>query len=109
MRQYLGQCSILIEIYEYDPTSADDVFDDFKAAFLQGSEADIAQQSGLRLDAVRRIRQALSEPGLCQLGQLAQVPGIGDKTLEKSFAFISRQASAVPAAATTPQQAAFGF
>lgn len=109
MRQYLGQCSIPVEIYEYDPTSADDVFDDFKAAFLQGSEADIAQQSGLRLDAVRRIRQALGEPGLCQLGQLAQVPGIGDKTLEKSFAFITRQARAVPTAATTPQQAAFGF
>lgn len=109
MLHYLGQCSIPVEIYEYDPASADDLFDDFKAAFLQLPDAAIAQQSGLRLDAVRRIRDALQDPQLCQLGQLAQVPGIGDKTLEKSFAFIPRQAGAAAAQPAAGPQAAFGF
>ena len=109
MLHYLNQCSIPVEIYEYDPASADDLFDDFKAAFLQWSDAAIAQQSGLRLDAVRRIRGALQDPRLCQLGQLAQVPGIGDKTLEKSFAFIARQTGAVPPEPTAGPQAGFGF
>ena len=109
MLHYLSQCSIPVEIYEYDPASADDLFDDFKAAFLQWSDAAIAQQSGLRLDAVRRIRGALQNPRLCQLGQLAQVQGIGDKSLEKSFAFIARQAGAVPPEPTAGPQAGFGF
>ncbi|MBH2043969.1 MAG: macro domain-containing protein [Comamonadaceae bacterium] len=109
MLHYLGACSIPVEIYEYDPASTDDVFDDFKAAFLPMADAAIAQQSGLRADAVRRIRQALNEPGFCQLSQLAQVPGIGDKTLEKSFAFIARQSCAVSKKETRGQQSAFGF
>ena len=109
MLHYLSQCSIPVEIYEYDPASADDLFDDFKAAFLQWSDAAIAQQSGLRLDAVRRIRGALQNPRLCQLGQLAQVQGIGDKSLEKSFAFIARQTGAVPPEPTAGPQAGFGF
>lgn len=110
MQQYLSQCSIPIEIYEYDPSAADDVFDAFKATFLKSTDAEIAQQSGLRLHAVQRIRQALEDPHLCQLGQLAQVPGIGDKTLEKSFAFITQHdhARGQPAAASGPQTD-FGF
>ena len=109
MLQYLGQCSIPVEIYEYDPASADDLFDDFKASFLRQSDAAITQQSGLRADAVRRIREALQDPRLCQLGQLAQVPGIGDKTLEKSFAFVSGLADAKRGDASVAQQAGFGF
>nr|WP_288851885.1 hypothetical protein [uncultured Acidovorax sp.] len=110
MLQYLGQCGITVEIYDYDPASADDLFDDFKAAFLRQSDAAIAQQSGLRADTVRRIREALQDPRLCQLGQLAQVPGIGDKTLEKSFAFMTGQQTTSPNAADpAEQQSAFGF
>lgn len=109
MLHYLGQCSIPVEIYEYDPASADDLFDAFKAAFLQQSDAALAQQSGLREAAVRRIRKAVQDPRLCQLGQLAQAPGIGDKTLEKAFAFIARQTGAVPPEPAAGSQAAFGF
>lgn len=109
MLQDLSRCTIPVEIYHYDPTAADDVFDDFKAAFLQLSDTAIAQQSGLRIDAVRRIRAALNEEGRCQLAQLAQVPGIGDKTLEKSFAFIQRKGGAIAAEPAQERQAGFGF
>lgn len=109
MLHYLNQCSIPVEIYEYDPASADDVFDAFKAAFLSLPDATISQQSGLRADAVRRIREALQDPRLCQLGQLAQVPGIGDTTLEKSFAFIARQAGELHPQQDAEPQADFGF
>lgn len=110
MLRYLGQCSIPVEIYEYDPASSDDLFDDFKAAFMQPSDAAIAQQSGLRVDAVRRIREALQDPRLCQLGQLAQVPGIGYKTLETSFAFMTGHWTTSPHAADLAEpQSAFGL
>ena len=109
MLHYLQHCSIPVEIYEYDPAAPDDVFDAFKAAFLSLPDVAIGQQSGLRADAVRRVREAMGDPRLCQLAQLARVPGIGDKTLEKSFAFITRQTGAVPPEPTTEPQAAFGF
>lgn len=110
MRQYLGACSIPVEVYQYDPCATDDVFDGFKAAFLQGADEAIAAQSGLRLDAVRRVRQALGDPQLCQLSQLALVRGIGDKTLEKSFAFMARAAQSGARGDASPvQQASLGF
>lgn len=90
MRQYLSQCAIPVEIYIYDPAAPDDVFDDFKSAFLALPDEVIKQHSGLRADGIRRVREALNSPHICQLNQLAQAPGIGDRTLEKSFAFISR-------------------
>lgn len=109
MLHYLQHCSIRVEIYEYDPASGDDVFDAFKAAFLNLPDAAICQQSGLRANAVHRIREALADPRLCQLAQLAQVPGIGDKTLEKSFAFVTHLAAATPGAVPAAQQTVFGF
>ncbi len=109
MLHYLQHCSIPVEIYEYDPAAPDDVFDAFKAAFLSLPDAAIGQQSGLRADAVRRVREALGYPRLCQLAQLARVPGIGDKTLEKSFAFVSGLADAKLGDASVAQQAGFGF
>ncbi len=105
MLHYLSNCTIPVEIYEYDPASPDDVFDAFRAAFLQLPDAAICQQSGLRSDAVHRIRESLQDPRLRQLGQLAQVKGIGDKTLEKSFAFIAGTLEQQG----NGQQSAFGF
>lgn len=106
MQHYLGQCAIPIEIYRHDATAADDVFNSFKTLFVGLPDAAIAQQSGLRSDAVRRIRTALELPGICQLNQLAQVPGIGEKTLEKSFALMARSGDG---SATAQAQASFGF
>lgn len=118
MRHYLCRCTIPVEIYAYDAAAPDDVFDDFKAAFLALPDAAIKQHSGLRADGIRRVRDALASPGIRQLNQLARVPGIGDRTLEKSFAFITRHrarqaagegggggAAAMPVA----EQQGFGF
>ncbi|MFZ3124136.1 MAG: hypothetical protein WA129_03260 [Acidovorax sp.] len=60
-------------------------------------------------DAFKAAFRQLQEPRLCHLCQLAQVPGIGDKTLEKSFAFIARQTGAAAKDAPAGQQSAFGF
>lgn len=94
MESYLRHCSIPIEIYQYDPMATDDVFDKFKERIGSLDLQVLKRRTGLRIDYIERIREALKNPDLRQLNQLAQVQGIGDKTLEKAFAFVRDQAEA---------------
>jgi hypothetical protein len=84
MESYLRDCPIRVEIYQYDPMAKDDLFDKFKERMLT---------SGLRSDYIERIRDVLQNPKMRQLNQLAKANGIGDKTLEKAFAFVRNEAS----------------
>lgn len=93
MESYLSKCSIPVEIYRYDPTAADDLYEDFKANVLSMSESDFRDHTGLRIDYINRLRAALANPRIHQLNQLASVNGIGDKTLEKVFAFVRQRAT----------------
>lgn len=93
MESYLRRCSIRIEIYQYDPMSPDDLFDRFKERMLTLGLEDLSRVTGLRSDYIERIRRALQNKNMRQLNQLATVNGIGDKTLEKAFAFVRDEAS----------------
>ncbi|WP_415035158.1 macro domain-containing protein [Azonexus sp.] len=88
MESYLRHCSIPIEIYKYDPLAGDDIFDKFKERISALDLEVLKRRTGLRIDYIERIREALKNPSLRQLNQLAQVQGIGDKTLEKVFALV---------------------
>ena len=93
MESYLRDCSIPVEIYQYDPMALDDLFDRFKERMLTLGLDDLKNATGLRNDYINRIRDALANPNMRQLNQLARVNGIGDKTLEKAFAFVRNEAS----------------
>lgn len=108
MTSYLVECAIPVEIHEYDPAAPDDLYDRFKAAFAQLSDGEIRGRTGLRVDLVGRVRAALADSGIHQLAQLARVPGIGDRTLEKSFAFIMEKSGA-PAGQTSSSQLGLGL
>ena len=86
MTSYLDRCSVPVEIYRHDPTAPDDCFDGFKSAVLSMADEEIRARTGLRADAIARVRDALGDTRICQLNQLVQVPRIGEKTLEKCFA-----------------------
>lgn len=101
MLSYLGRCAIPIEIYDYDPSATDDCYDGFKAAMQAALDDEIRSRTGLRVDAIRRVRDALLSPRICQLNQLLQVPQIGEKTLEKCFAMALDKGSAPGPAAQT--------
>jgi hypothetical protein len=89
MLPYLRRCEILVEIYRYDPLAPDDKYSEFKRHFLALSDVEVKDGTGIRIDIVKKIRDALSDDGICQLNQLASVKGVGDKTLEKAFQQIS--------------------
>lgn len=97
MTSYLERCSIPVEIYRHDPTAADDCYDRFKAVVQSMADDEIRARTGLRADAIARVRDALGDARICQLNQLVQVPRIGEKTLEKCFALAMGRAGAGPA------------
>jgi hypothetical protein len=93
MQSYLRDCPIRVEIYKYDPMSLDDLFVKFKERMLTLGLEDLKSATGLRSDYIERILDVLQNPNMRQLNQLAKANGIGDKTLEKAFAFVRNESS----------------
>ncbi len=88
MKKYLEDCNIDIEIYLYDPLAYDDLFMKFKELWNKIPEKELAKDSGLRIDFVRKVQRALEDDNIRSLSRLLSVKGIGGVTLEKSFDFI---------------------
>ena len=104
MQSYLKRCDIPVEIYRYDPTATDDLFRDFQRKMLSGSDAtSMAKNMGIRVDRLSSILNTLNEPDspVRSLSQLATVPGIGSKTLEKCFRYVMDSPSRQPVAQQT--------
>lgn len=84
----LSPCDIPIEIYKYDPNAADDLYETFKTRFGALSDSLIFKISGIRGKRLSLIREALEDPLVCQLNQLAKKDGIGIKTMEAVFKIV---------------------
>ncbi len=85
MMEYLKRADLMVEIYKYDPLAKDDIFDKTKQWILSRDVNYISQEANLRRDYVSKVIHAIQSPNIVQLNQLAQVKGIGIKTLEKIF------------------------
>ncbi|CAK0756588.1 Appr-1-p processing protein [Gammaproteobacteria bacterium] len=85
MRSYLEKIDLDIEIYRYDPKAKDDLYDKTRDWILSQELIQISETTKLRKDYVEKVVDALKSPDIFQLNQLAQVKGIGIKTLEKVF------------------------
>ncbi|WP_082794302.1 macro domain-containing protein [Thauera humireducens] len=85
MQRYLGNLKIDVEIYRYDPRAGDDLFESMKAWILSRDVATVAEVSGLRRNYVEALFDAVRDPSIVQLNQLARIDGVGIKTLERVF------------------------
>jgi len=85
MKSYLDKIDLDIEIYRYDPTANDDLYDKTKHRLLSQDIAHISEATKLRKDYVEKVIEGLQRPDVFQLNQLARIKGIGIKTLEKVF------------------------
>lgn len=88
MRKYLSSCDINIEIYIYDSFAYDDLYLKFKGIFTSMPDKVIAEKSGLRIDFVRKVNNAIHDDRIRSMSNLLSVKGIGEITLEKLFAFV---------------------
>jgi len=89
MSKRLSSCDIPIRIYQYSSTAADDLYDRFKSFILTESLEVISRQTKIRSNILRKVHQALESEEICQMNQLARVPGIGAKTMEALFGYVS--------------------
>lgn len=87
MDEYLGKCHIDIEIYDYDPNAKDDLFDSFKAKWLSLDEKAIKAETGIQPQYARKISEIINNGEVSSIISLANYEGIGEKTMEKAFAF----------------------
>lgn len=93
MKTYLSECDIPIEIWFFDRYAKDDLYEKFKYLFNNYPERELSSQSKLRIDFVRKVKNALERKDINSISGLLRVKGIGEITLEKSFKFIMQNKS----------------
>jgi O-acetyl-ADP-ribose deacetylase (regulator of RNase III) len=82
---YLDSLPIHVEIYHYDPTAYDELFEGFKHWFEHSNKEHLKTSLRISDNILSKITDALSSGEIRQLNQLRAIKGIGDRTLEKVF------------------------
>lgn len=86
MIDYLSQCDIPVEIYDYDPVASDDLFESFKEKWFSIPHSDLKSVSQIRQKRqIETIDHALRCDDLKSMISLISYPGIGLKTMERCF------------------------
>lgn len=81
---YLEKCSIPIEIYEYDPKSPDELYQQFKAKWMSMSMYD-KKNIGIRTNQIVAIDKVINDIKNSSMTSLSECDGIGIITLQKCF------------------------
>ncbi|MCK5853692.1 MAG: macro domain-containing protein [Sulfurovaceae bacterium] len=95
MYSYLAQCDIDIEIWHFDAMAKDDKYETFKAILFELDDEFIKTESKISLSILKKIRQGVESPSINSLSGLLRVKGIGEKSLEKLFAYIDSKSKEV--------------
>jgi O-acetyl-ADP-ribose deacetylase (regulator of RNase III) len=103
MTSHLESVDLEIEIYRYNPAAKDDLYDKTKAWLLSQNVLEVSKLVSLRSDLIAKVVDAMQSSEIVQLNQLAQVKGVGIKTLEKVF-ILSCDATINKSAEKTYQQ-----
>ncbi len=93
MKSYLDEIDLYVEIYKYDPSAKDDLYDKTKCWILSKTVNQISESTNLRQDYVEKVIYGFNQPDIFQLNQLARIKGIGIKTLEKVFVLANSERS----------------
>ncbi len=84
MHFYLEKCFIPIDIYEYDPTAPDELFNQFKEKWISMSIWD-KKKLGIRTNQLETVNNAINNSHVCSMTKLSECDGIGILTLQKCF------------------------
>ena len=89
MMSYLSQCDIPVEIYQYDPLAADDLFESFKAKWNEIPQAERKKQIGIRQQKqIDTIDKAINVDNVKSMIALIEYKGIGLVTMQKCFRLV---------------------
>lgn len=89
MLSYLSRCDIPVEIYQYDPMAADDLFESFKAKWNEIPQAERKSKIGIRQQKqVDTIDKAVNVDNVKSMIALIEYRGIGLATMQKCFRLV---------------------
>ena len=89
MKHYLSQCNIPIEIYDYDPSAPDDLFETFKSKWNAIPNFDKKRITGIRTQKqIDTIDYAVNSGDIHSMIALIEFKGIGLKTMEQCFKLV---------------------
>lgn len=88
MRMYLDECDIEVEIWYYDPKAKDDKYESLKALLQSLDKQTISKESGIALGTLNKIYKGVESPSISSLSGLLKLKGVGEKSLEKLFAYV---------------------
>jgi len=85
MEEYLSKANIPVEIYSYDPSARDDLYDEFRRWLMAGGDSLLVEAYKVRKDIVKKLVNAVAQDTTTQLNQLGRIKGVGIRSLEKVF------------------------
>jgi O-acetyl-ADP-ribose deacetylase (regulator of RNase III) len=89
MQKYLSLCDIPVEIYQYDPTAADDLFETFKRQWNSIPASEIKAITGIRTSKqIETISLAVNDDNIKSMIALIEYKGIGLVTMQKCFKLV---------------------
>ena len=89
MIRYLSNCNIPIEIYDYDPSAADDLYEKFKKCWLSIPDSEKKSITKIRTQKqIDTIDTAIKSKELRSMISLINYPGIGIKTMECCYKIV---------------------
>ena len=80
-----GIDGLLIELWQFERNFVDQDFQKFRRVFLSLNQTEASSWVGLSMKTEKFMRQVLSNSELTNFIQLAEIKGIGKKTLEKIY------------------------
>lgn len=81
---------IPVEIYLYRADAKDDVFSQFASQLQRLDAAQLKSHTGISITRLETLQQAVASGRYAQINQLADLQGIGLKTLEQVFRFCQK-------------------
>lgn len=91
MMSYLSQCDIPVEIYQYDPTAPDDLYEKFKENWLSIPEGKRKDVTKIRTSKqIETINNVVNSGEIRSMISLISYPGIGIKTMERCFNIVMK-------------------
>ena len=89
MHNYLSKCDIPVEIYQYDPSAPDDLFETFKCKWNEIPNVDKKKQLGIRQQRqIDTIDRAVNIDNVKSMIALIEYKGIGLTTMQKCFRLV---------------------
>lgn len=90
LESYLSEINIPVEVYQYSPNAPDDLFDDFKQAFLSTQHETLRKLTKLQTSKIEQIKDLLESENINNMNQIASYKGIGESTIERCFNYAMR-------------------